>query len=483
MRRTARITVLTAGAGVLACGATAAVAVAATGGGPGGGSGGGPGGQGTAVSAVAGRTVLASSPADLQKKVNAARPGDTVLLRDGSYTLDEPVAITGRAGTKRARITVGAQHTGKVVLSGKGGITLSRSPYVTLSGFVFHTRQAPAVPADSPGVRLTRNTFRLAEPSGKNNWVSVEADDVQVDHNTFAHKRSQGVYLQINGPGKTMAQRTHVNANLFSDHGYGGSNGGECVRLGYGDKGAVPAHALVEGNLLDRANGDVEGISVKSSNNVIRYNTFRNSKGWIVLRFSNDSQVYGNHLFGTSGIRFYGRGHDIHTNYVEGGVTVGGGTSDPNAYWPADHVRFTHNTVLGQVKSDHSGGGKAHDLTFADNVVRTAKAPAVSLSVLNSAFAGNLFFAPSAGAPGVPASGYRFADPKLKASGGFQHIVKGSPAVNAAKNPFPGTGNGVGADIDGQPAAGRADIGADELSTARVTRTPLTTADVGPSAR
>ncbi|RFU42304.1 lyase [Actinomadura logoneensis] len=469
-RTTARISVLTAGAGVLACGTAAAVAVAT--------EGGGPGGRSTAVSAVAGRTVLASSPADLQKKIDAARPGDTVLLRDGSYRLDTPVRIAGRAGTKQARITVGAQHTGKAVLTGTAGITLSRSPYVTLSGFVFHTRQAPAVPADSPGVRLTRNTFRLAEPATKNNWVSVEADDVRIDRNTFTHKRSQGVYLQINGPGKTMAQRTRVSGNLFSDHGYTGSNGGECIRLGYGDKGAVPAHAVIEGNLLDRANGDAEGISVKSSNNVIRHNTIRGSKGWIVLRFSNDSQVYGNDLFGTSGIRFYGRGHDIHTNYVEGGVTVGGGTSDPNAYWPAAHVRFTHNTVLGQVRSDHSGGGKAHDLTFADNVVRTAKAPAVSLSVLTSSFTGNLFFAPATGAPGVPASGYRFADPRLKPSGGLQHLVKGSPAVDAAKNPFPGDGT----DTDGQPAAGRADIGADELSTARVTRTPLTTADVGPSA-
>ncbi|MEV5575635.1 polysaccharide lyase 6 family protein [Spirillospora sp. NPDC052269] len=467
MRRTARISALTAGAGVLACGATAAVAVALTG-----------GGQGAAVSAVAGRTVLASSPADLQKQVAAARPGDTVLLRDGTYALSKPVTITGRAGTKQARITVGAQHTGKVALTGTAGITLSHSPYVTVAGFVFRTREAPGVPADSPGVRFTRNTFQLAEPATKNNWVSVEGDDVQIDHNTFAHKRSQGVFLQINGPGKTMAQRTRVNANLFTDHGYTGSNGGECIRLGYGDKGAVPAHATIEGNLLDRANGDAEGISVKSSGNVVRYNTFRNSKGWIVLRFSNDSQVYGNDLFGTSGIRFYGRGHDIHTNYVEGGVTVGGGTSDPNAYWPADHVRFTHNTVLGQVKSDHSGGGKAHDLVFADNVVRTAKAPAVNLSVLKSSFAGNLFFAPASGAPGVPASGYRFADPKLKLSGGLQHLVKGSPAVNAAKNAFPGTGT----DIDGQPATGTADIGADELSTAHVARTPLTIANVGPSA-
>ncbi|WP_034487622.1 polysaccharide lyase 6 family protein [Actinomadura oligospora] len=467
MRRTARISALTAGAGVLACGATAAVAAGFSG-----------GGHGTEVSAVAGRTVLASSPSDLQKKVDAARPGDTVLLRDGTYALAKPVAITGRAGTKQARITVGAQHTGKVVLTGTAGITLSRSPNVTVAGFVFHTREAPGVPADSPGVRFTRNTFRLAEPASKNNWVSVEADDVRIDRNTFAHKRSQGVFLQINGPGKTMAQRTRVSANLFTDHGFGGSNGGECIRLGYGDKGAVPAHAVIEGNLLDRANGDVEGISVKSSNNVVRYNTIRSSKGWIVLRFSNDSQVYGNDLFGTSGIRFYGRGHDIHTNYVEGGVTVGGGTSDPNAYWPADHVRFTHNTVLGQVTSDHSGGGKAHDLAFADNIVRAAKAPAVKLNVVKSSFAGNLFFAPATGAPGVPGSGYRFADPKLKLSGGLQHLVKGSPAVNAAKSAFPGTGT----DIDGQPATGTADIGADELSALPVARVPLTSANVGPSA-
>ncbi|WP_426998444.1 chondroitinase-B domain-containing protein [Pseudarthrobacter sp. N5] len=86
------------------------------------------------------------------------------------------------------------------------------------------------------------------------------------------------MYLGIEGAGTTeMAQRVHVYRNYFSDQSFSGANAGEPIRLGVSPRALSSAHAVVEFNLFERANGDPEAISVKSSDNTIRYNTIRNS--------------------------------------------------------------------------------------------------------------------------------------------------------------------------------------------------------------
>src|SRR5206468_12735705 len=90
------------------------------------------------------------------------------------------------------------------------------------------------------------------------------------------------------------------------------------------------ARALVEFNLFERCNGDSETISIKSSDDVIRYNTLRNSNGSIVLRHGNRNRVEGNVMLGgRSGIRFYGNDHVVVNNLVQNSagqaIDVGGG--------------------------------------------------------------------------------------------------------------------------------------------------------------
>src|SRR5262249_46365965 len=152
-------------------------------------------------------------------------------------------------------------------------------------------------------VRFSRNLVQIA--GSTTNWVTVVGNDAEVDHNTFQNKSTQGVFLQITGPGDhDMAQHTWIHHNYFFHHTYNGSNGGESIRLGLSSHQLASAFATVEYNLFEQANGDSEAISVKSSDNIIRYNTLRNSRGWIVLRHGNRNRVEGNIGLG-SGIRYY----------------------------------------------------------------------------------------------------------------------------------------------------------------------------------
>src|SRR5437868_795161 len=65
-------------------------------------------------------TITVSSIAGLQKAVNAAKPGDVILLVDGVYTTREDIVVNNK-GTKKQPITVAAQHLGLAEITGQGG--------------------------------------------------------------------------------------------------------------------------------------------------------------------------------------------------------------------------------------------------------------------------------------------------------------------------------------------------------------------------
>src|SRR5439155_25273512 len=203
-----------------------------------------------------------------------------------------------------------------------------------------------------------------------------------VDHNAFLNKSTAGVYLQVNGPGAHgMAQRVHVHHNYFFNHHFGGSNGGESIRFGLSGRQHASAHGLIEFNLFEKADGDSEAISIKSSDNVVRYNTLRDSRGTISLRHGWGTVVEGNFVLGgRSGIRFFGNNHVIVNNVVQDTVgqalEVGGGeirddTGSTTAHEAADHCVVAFNTLQSARGNVVVFGNKpvpASDITLADNI-------------------------------------------------------------------------------------------------------------------
>jgi hypothetical protein len=454
---------------------------------------GGPNVDKLSVDVGATRVLTVSSIAGLQAAADNAVPGDLIELADGTYTTAAPVQLT-RSGTPGAPITVAAQHLGRAQVAGTDGFAFGPVSFVTVVGFRLTHAKGVVIPAGTSHVRLTRNVIQISSGS-TTNWATVVGDDAQVDHNTFQHKSSIGVFLQITGPGGTdMAQRARIHHNYFLDHSYGGSNGGESIRLGYSYRQLSSAYATIEDNLFEQANGDSEAISVKSSDNTIRFNTIRNSRGSIVLRHGNRNLVEGNLMLGgASGIRFYENDHVIVDNLIQGGtgqVIAGSGTvvddtTGGTEHARADRVLVAFNTVAGTAVPllDVGPGGDPYGpdgCTFADNILLGTGSGALATveNGTNLRWEGNILWGGTGG--NLPAGGYRLVDPALVTdAGGLYRLGGTSPAIDTAAGSYPQ----VTRDMDLQARSGTKDVGADEFATAAgPLRSPLTTADVGPAA-
>jgi len=436
-----------------------------------------------ATPASAAQTVRVTSLSALQSALDKANPGDTIALADGSYSAGSTLAIK-RSGSASAPVTVTAEHVGKATITGSKGFSFASGVSdVVLRGFKFRNGASLSVPAGASRNRLSRNDFQLTSGG---NWVTVSGDDTEVDHNVFQNRTSQGVFLQILGPAKAMAQRVHVHHNYFFNHQFSGSNGGESIRLGLSDHQSYSAHAVLEYNLFEKADGDSEAISVKSSDNVVRYNTIRDSKGYIVLRHGNRSVVEGNLLFG-SGIRFHGNDHKVVNNYVAntGGRAIVFGSGDEADSGPTsklhdrpDRVTVAYNTVLGSSGVIDGDGGdfKPKDCVVADNIVKGTSGTLVTLpSGSTVKYEGDIT---TGGTSGIPPGGGKSVDPKLvKDANGLFRLSSASPAIDAGVGSYPYAAT----DFDLQSRSGAFDVGADEYTASGATRVPLTKADVGPA--
>ncbi|MDX8053004.1 polysaccharide lyase 6 family protein [Lentzea sp. BCCO 10_0798] len=416
-----------------------------------------------------------SNVSSLQAALDTARPGQRIVLADGVHRADRPLKIT------KSGITVAARTVGGAVFD-RGGFELGAVRDVTIEGFVFDGSSTLSVPVEAQATRITRNTYNGNKDGAS---LTVSADDVQVDHNTFSNRSNEGVYLQITGPGSEIAKRTWVHHNYFYNHSFTGSNGGESIRLGYSHKQSKSAYAVIEHNLFEKANGDSEAISVKSSDNTVRFNTIRDSRGYIVLRHGNRTTVEGNLLFG-SGIRFHGNDHKVFNNYVQntgdraivfgkGSETDSGPTS--TSHDRPDRVTVAFNTLVGTgaVVDSDTGTYAPKDCVLANNVIQGSSSKLIDMmSGSTVRYEGNIVWGGTAGIP----SGYRSVDPKLvRDSNGLLRLASGSPAVDSSA----GTYSYVTRDFDPQPRVGKPDVGADEYNSSAV-RKPLTKADVGVSA-
>jgi poly(beta-D-mannuronate) lyase len=434
-----------------------------------------------------------ASVAELRTAVAVAQPGDRIELADGVYDLTTTVELKV-AGTAEAPVTIAAANVGKATIAGTAALKINAS-YVVVEGLTVTNAVEFKVPATASNVRLTRNTFQLA--GSVKNWVSVYGDYAEIDHNTFQNKSTIGVFLQISGPGDTgMARGVRVHHNLFTDHSYADGNGGEAIRLGLSSRQQASASAVVEYNVFTRVNGDREAISVKSSDNVIRFNRIEQSYGTITLRHGNRNRVEGNILVGGSaGIRVFGDDHVVINNVVQGSdrspLEIGGGdvrdeTGYGTGYDAADRVVVAANSFLYNAAQAANIGvdGRTYQptaITVANNILvgasDTDPASAARVGVdTQVAWSANLVHDL---VPGVTAEGAVLADPMVvaDATGLFRPTVD-SPAVGAAAAAY----DVATEDMDGQPRPAVATIGADEpVSTPALKTAPLAGA-VGPTA-
>jgi poly(beta-D-mannuronate) lyase len=446
--------------------------------------------------------------------VGSARPGDHIILKDGTY--DNTGWLNSRSaknmmvrdleGTAAAPIIIAAETVGGAEIKGAGGFRFVDVAHVVVRGFkLTHSQDNSAYSDDTAvqcdgchHVRFTRNHFELTtSANGAADWLSIssgQSDHNRIDHNVFKNKGTEGVFVLIFG------KHTSVDHNYFYNQFFSAGNGGECMRIGNSELGNVQYYSMVEYNLFEKCNGDMEAVSIKSSGNILRANTFRGNEGSLTFRHGNDNLADGNFfLAGENGLRSYGHDHVITNNYF--GSLSGSGSLTPLVIGSG-----TVDTDLGRSNSEHSRSRNVLVAfnTFYDNqgtYLRVGEdfrpLDPVNVTVSHNILAGNTgtlvnfdegeniiwtknILYGSASRGNAPAAGYVSVNPQLSArTDGTYGIGNASPAIDQASS---SSYQFLTYDMDGQARTGMRDSGSDEFSTSAAKSGPLSSADVGPNA-
>ena len=338
-----------------------------------------------------------------------------ILLSDGEYDLNSDLIVIckGEAGKP---ISIAAKHRAKARIVGDSHFILTAAEYIVLEGLNFESTNGPAVELRGCShIQITRNTFHLKETK-RGSWIlidGIKGDSVRlsshnrVDHNLFEKKSQLGNFITIEGTIRAqpqVSQYDRIDHNLFANIGPRVENVLEAIRVGSAEYSLSSGFTIVEENLFERCDGDPEYISIKSSDDTIRHNTFRECLGSLSLRHGNRNTVDGNFIIGngrmgtfldstgktwtlgTGGVRFYGTGMRIINNYFEG-LT--------GERWDATFAMTSGNAEYGdgQPLTKHF---RIHDATIAFNTV-VNNASNLEIGYDGGGFQGNWWHLPPSG--------------------------------------------------------------------------------------
>ncbi|MGH1364075.1 MAG: chondroitinase-B domain-containing protein [Calditrichia bacterium] len=466
---------------------------------------------------AAASTIVVNTVEQLEDAVAAAQPGDSIEVADGVYDTEGSITVYA-SGTEQEPIVIRAQNVGMAELTGESYFDFRQCAWIVLEGFLFTSTDQTVVKLQAcNNVRITRNTFRLQETSSLK-WVIIQgiwndpnalSHHNRIDHNLFENKLETGNCITVDGtpdPTYISSQYDRIDRNHFRNVGPRATNEKEAIRVGWSELSMSSGYTVVEYNLFEDCDGDPEIVSVKTSDDTVRYNTFRRSQGTLSLRHGNRTTVDGNFFLGenkagTGGIRVYGDDHVIINNYFEGltgntwdapialtnGDYDGGGSL--SRHFRINRAIVAHNTLvdnLHHIEIGFTNNGNyskpPRDVKVWNNLVVGQQNELVKLFTqpTNMAWLGNLMHADGNATPGISLSDseIRYADPLLERINNMWKLSATSPAIDSAAV----ISYSLIDDIDGQLRGAAMDIGADEFSTERVLRQPLTAADVGPFA-
>lgn len=469
---------------------------------------------------VALRTVNVDSIESMMNAISSALPGDHIVLKNGAYDTTGWLAsrsannalVLGVDGTATDPVVITAETVGGVEMTGPAGFRFYDVSHIVIRGFVFSHSQDSSPYTDDMAiqcdrcdyVRFTRNSFALTTTTNiSSDWLGITSDlseHNRIDHNIFKNKGTEGVFLFIFGDNGDMAKYSTVDHNHFYNQYYSGGNGGECMRIGNSERGLKNAYTTVEYNLFEKCSGDVEAVTVKSSSNTFRANTFRDNVGSLTFRHGNNNVADGNFfLDGKGGIRSYGHDHKIINNYFHGlsgtgsliSLVIGSGTVEEDLNYSnsmhsrSKNVLVAFNTFYNNQNTYMRIGENfrtlhPQDITVAHNLLVGNSGTFVNYDEGDPiVWAKNILYG-SAYKGNMPAVGYSIIDPMLVQ--GTDSLYRPSPASPAIDQASASSYPTVTADMDGQERSGSKDTGADEHSNGAVINNVLNASDVGPEA-
>ena len=258
---------------------------------------------------------------EMKSAIKNAVKGDSIMLASNTYK------DAGIIGVDASNIAIMAEKNGQVIFTGNSGFKISGS-YNLIYGFQF--KDGDVGNEKGKIIEIMGNYNIISQCNFYNvishNYVNFEEGS---HHNEMIYcnleakpaTKNAGPGIQITTSESTVNHTLIHYCTIQNFPGNGGDFGNEPIRIGLGKEqnnvsGAVVEHCYFENLGL----GDNESISIKSTGNVIRHNTFNNNPlGQLVFRTGNKNTAYANFFFNSGGIRIKeGQHHMVYNNYFEG---------------------------------------------------------------------------------------------------------------------------------------------------------------------
>jgi hypothetical protein len=213
------------------------------------------------------RTVIVSTDYALGNALDAALPGDHIVLANGSYH-GFSIASSGQSGKPiviRAADILQARVSGEVTIDGD---------YIWVLGM--DMASYPIV-INGQDDRVSRNRFRRADHPilATDTSRRAEIDHNEIDQgNTGGEGDRRGIRLNYKTESGDLVYNHHVHHNFL--HGAAGSDNNGIVSSENGNQREFQAGTVIEYNLIMDWPGGRQ-IGVKSGGNIIRFNTSINA--------------------------------------------------------------------------------------------------------------------------------------------------------------------------------------------------------------
>lgn len=452
---------------------------------------------------AAAKKIKVTSVAELQSAIKTSGKGDTIVMANNTYT------DAGIIGVDGSGMTILAETNGKVIFTGMSGFKIAGSNN-TLAGFQFKDGD---IGKEKGEIIEVMGNYNLLTQLNFINFIShnyVHFDEGS-HHNELSYSnleakpatKNAGPSIQIT-TSESVVNHTWIHHCTFMNFkGDGGDFGNEPIRIGLGKEQLNVSGAVVEFCYFENLGlGDSETISIKSTCNVIRYNTFRNNPmGQLTFRTGNKNSAYGNFFINSGGIRIKeGQDHSVYNNYFEG-------PGDPvypplklmnfvlnkksNIGLPLDRIHIFNNTFYNYGDIDLGGAGNTppDHVYFTNNIFVKKSGNIVTNYNDKVQFLNNIYFGGAAMGMSLEEKQMKSIDPQLKLNtSGFYGVTEKSPAIDASKdpevaafdNPEVDDDASLKMDIEGQKRTSKKDIGCDEFSKDKTSNHPLIRTDVGP---
>ncbi len=348
---------------------------------------------------------LVRSPDEFNEAASTLRPGDRVVLANGTW---RDVELIFKAhGTAEAPIVLTAEDPGKVVISGQSRLAFS-GEHILVSGLVFRDGYTPTseviafrtssdeLASHSRVTNTVIDDFSNPERFSSDTWVALYGKNNRFDHNTLIGKGNSGVTMAVRLNSEASLENGHViEYNYFGPRQTLGSNGGETLRIGTSHYSREFSNTIVRHNYFDRTSGELEIISSKSCGNTISGNVFFESQGTLTMRHGHYTLVENNYFLGnrkpnTGGIRVINENQTVRNNYLYGLaghrfrgalVVMNGVPNGPiNRYDPVTDSVIDNNIV---VESDHIQLCAGADAERSAPPIRTSMSGNIIMSTSN----------------------------------------------------------------------------------------------------